>query len=84
MVPDKEKIIPCSVSGRLNDFNSVLSNIYNLLNRQDISEFLLQKEIEKFIYNQFSFFYKNKTNEMIIGINLDMLKPQLREIILEE
>lgn len=81
--PDDKKNIS-SVSGRFNVFNSVLSNLHNLLNRQDINNYLLQKEIEQYVFNQFSFYYKNKTNDMIIGINLDMLKPKLHEIIIEE
>ena len=61
----------------LNNFNYMLSHD-NIIINQDT-----QRKIEEFVFNQFKNYILNKPTTMLLSVNLELLNPTLKKIILE-
>lgn len=73
-----------SLSSRIDMYNSVLSDLYVILNKDtEHTDEEIQIEIEKFVFNQFYQWNSNKPSNIVLSINLDKLTPKFKDIILD-
>ena len=64
-------------------FNSVLSKLYEYLNNDTLDNKTKQNKIEKFGFNQFEEWNTKKENTSVLKIDLNMINPKLKEIIVK-
>jgi hypothetical protein len=76
-----------SLSSKIDLFQSVLSDLYVLLNKEGEhnkhTDEEIQMEIEKFTFNQFYQWESNKPNNIVLRVNLDKLTPKFKDVILD-
>ena len=73
-----------STNSRQREYKSVLSGLQSFL--QQDSSFInndTQIELEKFVFNQFKTWDMNKPDTKVININLDILTPKFKDIIIK-